>query len=200
MIKRKPGRPRKVEQSVDGIVPEKRKPGRPRKNVIAENVITAAAHSDPAELFEYRISTSNGYGTDIKKVRANSVAVEEGKLILRYGSRVVGAFSTWDDLIEMEQPQRVDPMPKAALSEIEQNTYRSVEQGITGAGQQSVQNFASTGWDQQSAGSPGGTDGVGNFSVSSTNGTFSGSGGELYVLTTGRSAPHIEIIEAERPE
>ena len=119
MAKRKPGRPRKVAESSEFPVPEavKRKPGRPRKIAFAPLAERVKSIST-AELFGYHVHVSNGYGTDIKTVYAHAADIYEGRLFLRRDGRIVAAFNTWDDFIEMMkpiEPPKVEP-PEVTLS------------------------------------------------------------------------------------
>lgn len=119
MIKRKPGRPRKVEQSVEGVVPEKRKPGRPRKTVTASMEKNMA----PTKLNQYSINWRLGNGDPDRSdliAHAFSIAAN-GDLLLTYGNETIAAFRDWQTIVNVDPP-KVETVPMSQPENIPNTT------------------------------------------------------------------------------
>jgi hypothetical protein len=113
MAKRKPGRPRKVEQSMAESAalaprePWKRKPGRPRKIAAVETKPSTKA------VAEYAIET----GDNFHVVEADGFAIaSNGDLCMTRGDELVAAFRGWESIVKSEK-EAVEP-PKAELPEV----------------------------------------------------------------------------------
>ena len=118
MVKRKPGRPRKVAESFEFPEAIKRKPGRPRK-IASAPLAERTAPPEPAQsLYRYTVKTiqHDGY-TDSETIEANDFVISgNGDLLLFVGTEVVAAFRQWIGITGEKVSEPAKKAPEVTLS------------------------------------------------------------------------------------
>jgi hypothetical protein len=150
-MKRKPGRPRKAEQSFAESVPVKRKPGRPRKNMTV-SVETVPQRGLSDYIVEWSTPTASN---ESDWISAHSFEIaKNGDLLFTRDGELIAAFRQWYSVSKFEAPPAL-PEDKAAKAEV---TLSNAEEQLAGSLIASQYGF------NQAQGNP--------YSVDSQNGTL----------------------------